>query len=107
MVYSVFKQHIYTCRAKTVSLAIYWTAGLTAVSVRSEQVSCFILLSFTIDSVGMIYSDVYAVSCTDVRSAVFRERGRYVTQACMRRYVSEQSVRHITCPKQPDETKVY
>jgi len=34
--------------------------------VQSEQITCF--PSFTIDSVSMIYSGVYAVSCADVRS---------------------------------------
>jgi len=45
----------------------------------------------------MIYSGVYA--CL-VRSEMFRVSGVGTLQACMRRQVNGQSVRHITCPKQ-------
>jgi len=81
MVYSVFKQHIYTYRAIADSFEFYRTAGLN--------------------------SGVYAVSGADGRSAVFRVSGVDTLQAGMRLCVSEQTVRHIICPKQTDETKVY
>jgi len=60
---------------------------------------------FAIDSVGMIYSGVYAVSCADVRSDIFRVSGVGTSQAYIRRQVNGHSMRHITCPKQQMKQK--
>jgi len=78
MVYSVFRQHIYTCRAKIVSLAIYRTAGLN--NVRAERRSIVLYTSIVYNRFGRWFTAVFTrcpVRTCEARCFVWAVSVRY------------------------------